>query len=215
MARPFFRERQDGPKPRTRKEMNAQFWGGVVGLVRSGLSRGYFAHNFPQMCQDVPQIIGCDVDAFGLTVSGLFPEVGWPLSEYRPPTTECALDLVEFVCQQASVPQRTLLHTFFDHYHLDVFRADSAVMRDKINQLFAANEMSYEVTARDEVRYLTAPPVGELLSSGLPATIDADFDRLLSRATVKFLSRKPGDRHEALEPLWDAFERVKTMRNQD
>lgn len=211
MTPPSFSERENGPKPRTRKQITPQFWGGVIALVRSGLSLGYFAQSYPQICPDGPQVIASDVEAFGLVVTGLFPELGWPLLEYQPPTTDCALDLVEFLCQHASLPVPTFFHEWRNHWHLDAFRRDGSIMRDKVNQLFAANEMAFEVTARDEVRYLVAPPVTELLTSGLPVTSDPDFDDLLGLATRKFLSRKAGDRHEALEHLWDAFERMKTI----
>ena len=44
-----------------------------------------------------------------------------------------------------------------------------------------------------------------------PASGDAELDGLLSLAKERYLSRKADDRALALEKLWDAFERLKTM----
>src|SRR5260370_34129934 len=42
-------------------------------------------------------------------------------------------------------------------------------------------------------------------------TGDAETDRLLEAARRRILSPKPEDRQDALEKLWDAFERLKTL----
>jgi hypothetical protein len=44
-------------------------------------------------------------------------------------------------------------------------------------------------------------------------TGDAKLDELLRDAATRFLSRNPQDRADALEKLWDAFERLKTLEN--
>ncbi|MEV0304284.1 hypothetical protein [Streptomyces prasinus] len=51
----------------------------------------------------------------------------------------------------------------------------------------------------------------QLVSEFRPKTGDATLDGLLEDAMVRFLSRRPADRQDALEKLWDAFERVKTL----
>lgn len=55
------------------------------------------------------------------------------------------------------------------------------------------------------------PPVLEALLQDRPRTGDREVDRLLQVAEDKFLSPRQGLRAEALEALWDAFERAKTL----
>jgi hypothetical protein len=43
------------------------------------------------------------------------------------------------------------------------------------------------------------------------STGDAETDRLLEAARARIASPKPEDRQDALEKLWDAFERLKTL----
>ena len=45
-------------------------------------------------------------------------------------------------------------------------------------------------------------------------TGDAELNRLLSTAQRKFLDPRPETRREALESLWDAWERLKTLDGQ-
>jgi hypothetical protein len=42
-------------------------------------------------------------------------------------------------------------------------------------------------------------------------TGDAETDRLLEDARRRILSPRPADRYDAVEKLWDAFERIKTL----
>src|ERR1700720_613721 len=52
----------------------------------------------------------------------------------------------------------------------------------------------------------------EALAVGAFATGDQTLDSMLEDARRKFLDPNPAVRREALEKLWDAWERLKTMR---
>ena len=54
-------------------------------------------------------------------------------------------------------------------------------------------------------------PLATSLSSTLFATGDAETDQLLEQARKRITSPKIEDRKDALEKLWDAFERMKTL----
>jgi hypothetical protein len=53
------------------------------------------------------------------------------------------------------------------------------------------------------------------LSQAVFQTGDADFDSLMEDARHKFLNKDLKVRKEALEKLWDAFERLKSMWDED
>lgn len=65
------------------------------------------------------------------------------------------------------------------------------------------------------VRRLASPVLDEQLRCRLPATFDRQLDELLERARRKFLKPNPQTRREAVEHLWDVFERVKTVFDSD
>jgi hypothetical protein len=80
-----------------------------------------------------------------------------------------------------------------------------------INLLFRRNAVAYELTSTGQARRLLPQPIADALGWTMFQTGDAETDRLLEAARQRFLSPKPEDRQDALEKLWDAFERLKTL----
>jgi hypothetical protein len=80
-----------------------------------------------------------------------------------------------------------------------------------VNLLFRRNAVAYEITSTGQARRLLPQPLADTLGWAMFQTDDAETDRLLEVARQRFLSPKPDDRQDALEKLWDAFERLKTL----
>ena len=140
MAGGYFSERTRGPVPRTERESTPEFWGGLIATIRSGLRNGLFAEPFPEHCVDGPFVIGTDVGAFQLDFCCDFPDIEWPLEIDQPIPTYRQLDVVEYVCNCSSTPERLHLHEFAGHYHLDFNdRDDNRPLRGRVNRLFAAS----------------------------------------------------------------------------
>ncbi len=79
-----------------------------------------------------------------------------------------------------------------------------------VNRIFARNGVAYELTP-DGARRLLPEPLAEALRSMVFKTGDDETDRLLDSARHRIASPKEDDRRDALEKLWDAFERIKTL----
>lgn len=69
----------------------------------------------------------------------------------------------------------------------------------------------YELSPNLQVVRIGTPAVQQVIEQMTPASGDADLDDLLLRAKGLYISHKQGDRALALEKLWDAFERLKTI----
>jgi hypothetical protein len=80
-----------------------------------------------------------------------------------------------------------------------------------VNVLFRRNALAFELTPAGEARRLLPAPLADAIGRTLFQTGDAETDRLLEAARRRILSPKPEDRQDALEKLWDAFERLKTL----
>ncbi len=89
-------------------------------------------------------------------------------------------------------------------YHADVFRSFA-------DELLAPLVRDIEKLARHRV----LPPVLFEAMGRLPGTGDLILDELLNQACGHFRDPAPESRKLAVEKLWDAFERTKTLRGGD
>jgi hypothetical protein len=148
----------------------------------------------------------------GLAARGDIPELEWPLDAERTPPTLVALDLIEFCFNHIAKPEAYEHHGFFGHDHLAFDKgAGQAEFRERVNRIFARNRLAYEVDEAGKIARIAAPVLNETVSAQVFATGDQKLDELLETARAKFLDPDPNVRREALEKLWDAFERLKTL----
>jgi hypothetical protein len=90
-----------------------------------------------------------------------------------------------------------------------------AEYRERVNEFLRRADVMYELTASMTIERLGPESVRPVLKSLRASTGDADFDALLALAYERYVSRKPADHAHALEKLWDAFERIKTLPTGD
>jgi hypothetical protein len=208
---PYYSERQRGPKPRTEETITAALWKNLVLVLEWFMTAHYFAKSFPKGCPDNGQPVGTDTVRFRDAIEAEIPGLKWPLSD-TVPDGFLSLDIVEFCFNYSAQPIEDGHHPFFDHYHLrfDV-NAGRTEFVTAINEVFARHGSVYQLKDDGQVIRLTTAVLQETLASALFATGDAELDRMLETARSKFFNPDLSIRKEALELLWDAFERVKTV----
>ncbi len=211
---PYFTEREFGLRPRTSEAITLNVWQGVVGEVSSRISDGSFAYSYPKNCPDGRGPYATDDESLGHAVRGLFPEVGWPLYGYEGgmPPGLITLDLVEFCHDKIALPVQGSHHDYYGHYHLEFdVNQGRARFRETVNHIFSRNGLAFNLEPNGLVVRLAPPVLSEALLLTLFRTGDDALDSLLETARKKFLNHDPEIRKEALEKLWDAFERLKTL----
>ncbi len=212
MATEYFSDRERGPLPRNSQEIAGAAWGGIVSLIDGYISSGGFGIDFPLECHDGCGPVGTDWRAFGRAARGEIPELEWPLREDPMPSTLVVLDLLEFCYRHAAEPIPGSYHGFFNHHHLSFERdAGRRAFRERANRILSRNQLAYELHEDGHVVRLPAPVLGDAILVRLLRSGDLRLDELLSTARAKFLHPAPSVRREALEKLWDAWERVKTI----
>ena len=149
-------------------------------------------------------------------VEAFLPGIAWPLDGDSLVGNLKTLNLIEFTYQKIARPVTgsswTSHESYAGHRHLGFNVADGrAHFRSEVNQLFASHGLAFTLDEDGKVTRILAPGLSETLSSAIFATGDAELDSLLETARTKFLSPDPAVRQEALEKLWDAFERTKTL----
>lgn len=208
----YFTDRESGPRLRVVDTIDQRVWGGLYTIISTRLDDGSFGQRFPTQCLDGYGACGCDQQAFGRMFIAEMPGIEWPLSPDIPPDTPMLLEVLEFCAAAIGQPIEGPYHSYYRHHHLTWNReAGLKLFVEQVNLLFARNGIAYELTSGGQARRILAPILAETLTSTLFATGDAETDRLLEAARVRIASPKTDDRQDALEKLWDAFERLKTM----
>ena len=226
----YFSEREVGESPRESEEIGANVWRGVLTVIRNRVATGSFGVQFPELCDDGPFVCGADMgmfeDAMRAEIPGLAgvsdQESGYrqlTLAELvRPdnqPSTLGVLDLIEFCWKSLGKPIETDYHSFFGHHHLafdeEVGRDE---FRDQVETIFRRNGIAYILSGEGRIERLVPPVLQSAFVQSGSSTGDGEFDRLLGTAQRKFLDPDPETRREALEALWDAWERLKTLDGQ-
>lgn len=189
-----------------------RLWGGLAGLIQTGIDDGSFGHRFPEMCPDGLGPCGCDELRFAQVLLAELPGVQWPLSDEGPPEAPVVLDLLEFCARAVGEPIAVSFHPFFGHSHLRWDR-EAGLTRfvEDVNVLLARNGLAFTLTEQGRAQRVLPDEVAIPLGGAVFDTKDEETDQLLELARSRIMSPKPEDRRDALEKLWDAFERLKTL----
>ena len=212
MAREYYSDIVQGPRPRTREQVDDVLWSATLALLERAINTNLLAEDFPELCTDGGEPYAVDRLTVMQTIRAEIPDIPWPPDDRQAPPTFAALDLLEFLHRHASKATRRKHHGFFDHDHLRFDREEGQEeLREAANRLLARNGMAFELDVRGSIIRLAPPAIREQLRRELPPTCDEALDELLQLAIVKYLDPDPQARRDALEKLWDAFERAKTV----
>lgn len=221
----YFSDRGQGRRPRTEEVVSPAAWGGIVGLVQSLIATGAFGAKYPETCPDGQGPIGTDESALAFAVHAEIPGLPWPLettkriqqgflSEEQPfaPDTLLVLDFIEFCHRLVAKPIEGSYHSFFRHHHLSFDEAEGKqVFREDINRIFLRNNLAFELRPDGQVVRLAPTVLRESLASARFRTGDSTLDGMLEDSRAKFLNPSASIRREAVERLWDCWERLKSL----
>ena len=210
----FFSDREIGELPRDKEDIGAVPWGGLRVLVKTRIEDGSFGIDYPKNCPDDRGPYGTDEisfeDALFAMVRGL-PEKHWENTWDGPPKTIDILDLLDFCWKHVGHPTSRSAHSYFDHYHLSFDRElGKYYFTEEVNQIFARNGLAYKLNDSGQIERIGPPILREELATTHFQTGEEELDRILESARRKFISPRQEIRREALQELWDAWERLKT-----
>lgn len=194
-----------------------------------------------QGCPDGSAITGTNRNAFDASLLAEIPRLqpfeGWSdkaqfMVDYRPlldpaqlPPTPTALDVIDFITRHVAKPTNRVSHDYFRHDHL-VFdetmddptsdecrsvREGRREFRKDVDLIFARNGLAFTIGDDNKVQRLGPVEARRMLGDFVPRTGDAELDAMLQDARARFTSRDRSDQAAALDKLWDAFERLKTL----
>ena len=221
----YFSDRENGPRARTEQVISPTVWAGLVGTVQALINSAAFGLQFPARCPDGQAICGSDPDSLAAAVIAEMPGLAWPLettsevedgffSQRQPfaPNTLLILDFVEFVYASVAKPNPGKYHDFFSHHHLSFDQqVGQEEFRATVNRIFARNGVAFEMLSTGRLVRVLPLVLGDDLRRTVFNTGDRTLDNMLEECRAKFSDRNPLVRREALERLWDAWERLKSL----
>ncbi|WP_436517134.1 AbiJ-NTD4 domain-containing protein [Ekhidna sp. To15] len=223
----YFSDNELGKQERVKEELPVSVWNGIVAVYEKFKAENHFSSSFPEQCPDRLGICGFDDSLFEDRVKAEIPNLNVPIQrkqeevpvfmEWESRTVKTVvdkystLDFLEFCHQHIKKPIKGTFHDFFGHYHL-TFQDDletKKVFRDELNKLFERNGIVFFLNNQGQINR-TTPEVFQTLTNKIFQTPDHRLNELTELAYDKFILPKLDDRINALEKIWDAFERVKT-----
>jgi len=208
----YFSDRERGARARISEEITDTVWNAIAAEASARLEDSSFGESFPDRCPDGNLIAGCNSGLFQRALAGEVPGVAWPPWSAAVPSLLDVLDFVEFCFDHVAKPIEGSWHGFFQHSHLSFDReAGRAAFREKVNRIFARNGIAFELNDDGRVIRLAPEALRQSLGGAVFQTRDAELDTLLESARSKYLDPDVEVRKEALEKLWDAWERLKTI----
>jgi hypothetical protein len=137
------------------------------------------------------------------------------LSQQEPfaPDTLLILDFIEFVHAAVAKPLPGKYHEYFNHHHLSFDQtAGQDDFRATVNRMFARNGMWPTRCSRRGASCACFRPCSARNSDEPPSTAATGLlDNMLDECRMKFSDSESAVRREALERLWDGWERLKSM----
>ena len=214
----YFSDREVEPQPQTVLELTRAAWLGIAAAIRTRINDGSFGYRYPELCDDGTVTVGTDVESFWGAITGDIPALGagqLALARPEPPPLHAVMDLIEFCWRSVAQPKKGKYHDYYMHHHL-TFNEDAgkAEFREQINQVFRRNMMAYELTEKGAVERLLPPQLSPVVNTRYE-TGEGELDEMLDRARQRFLSPNDAERRESVGTLWDAWERLKTIRGGD
>ena len=214
----YFSDRQFGPNPRIEEKIGKVAWDGILSLIQIKIDDVSLAFGFPSHCPDGNAIEGTNRSAFSARVRAEIHDLAgenpysWEPPPDSLPSTLAILDFIEFIARNIGEPTQVGWHDSFSHHHLKLDReAGLKKFAEDINRIFSRNGLAYELGESGAIERTVPVPMADLVKRTSFRTGDNDLDDLLDTAIGRFLSPKPEARQDAMEKLWDAFERLKTI----
>lgn len=174
----------------------------------------FFSFDFPVHCVDNEAPCGCDIDRMKKV---FFGETDLSYDETIDNPTESKIFLiVEFLYNHCSEPTKYRYHSFFSH--VDIVEASKELGQQKfstkINSLFNKLNIPFTINSGKVIKR-----GNEIFEKVIDPNIFNTEDELtnnLLRASINFFKEVDGNnRSIALEKLWDAWERIKTLEGVD
>ena len=182
--------------------------------VRDMSEQNLFTDDFPKLCPDNYSRCGCDEDRMK---NVLYGETGLHYDEIMSNPTEKGLFLlIEFLYTHSAEPTLTRYHSFFNHYDIGDFSIESGQKKftNEINALFNKVKVPFQLSSGKVIK-MGNEIFEKVIDPNIFNTGDELTNKLLKDSINFFKETDRTNRSTGLEKLWDSWERIKTLEDND
>lgn len=208
----YFSDSELGERPRTVAEISPTLWDGIAWLIQERINDGSFRSNPYEKHWESKKRFNANIKSQIPALSGRLDQI----SRIGQPELPVTMDIIQFCWKEVGKYEITNNYSYTGQgiENLDK-QVGQTEFREAINFLFQRNGIAFTLTEQGKIERLIPGPVGSALRSAVFQTGDAQLDQLLETARLKILVPDESGRRDALEKLWDAWERLKTIEDSD
>ena len=217
---PLFSERHHMRESRTLTDhISKEMYALLVGVCNRYLIN--LAGMFPEFCYDnAEQVCGVDRNSLknylSFSIPGLlFDYQGNVIAPAGDDFNQYALlDYIEFIALNITDYQDQGYHPFFLHQHIKVLKTNMvfATYRQEINDAFALTGLLYVLTDKKQVERISDSDAQIATNQEtINGVQEPGLKQLIDDAIRLYKNPRPEIYHTAVEKIWDALERIKTI----
>lgn len=198
----YFSDRELGEQPRKTSEISPTVWQGIAWQIQKRNNKGLLGDvkQFEaEIYAEIPALLEIPRE-----YSGSWNHT-WDITAFDQPPLHVIMDVIEF-CWKAlgdRAPYRK--------------RGQEAQLEfeEDVNRIFRRNLLAFNLAKQGIVERTLTEVVGSAIRYTAFQTGDVELDEILEAACQKFLAPEENGHRDALEKLWDAWERLKTIEDSD
>lgn len=212
MLTDFYSDRFDTDGEEGESDLPEKTTKGLLSVFSTKVGQNWFAHAYPVNCPDGRGIYDTDRSELFAQIEALIPGASATAIASANLPMLAIFDLLEFAVDNAAVPSNRSYHEFPEHYELSFDkRAGQEELSTEINRMLKRGDTGYHMTKGRVIERIGTPMVRRIHGTLRPDTGDEEADRLIKSALFMYKDKDPNQRKLAIQELWDAFERIKTL----
>ena len=214
MAHEYFSDRELGTKALESEELTISIYNGIVGVYKG--FENNFSYDYPDTCPDNNMVCGTDVQLLNAAIKAQIPNLEVPINvkwDDDDLDKYALLDFVEFCYSKIVDIDEDDYHRFFRHYHISFPNRENEKekFRIEVNRIFERNGVVFYLDNDSMVKRHLPTQLDAVLQNINIKSKDTRLNELINLAIESIRKPKEIDRQNAIEKIWDAFERLKTF----